>query len=64
MRILVVGAGAIRGYFVGRLLEADQSVTFLGPRRRTRFESHLSDQIVQEMWQKWVFLSAPVRPGG
>jgi 2-dehydropantoate 2-reductase len=29
MRILVVGAGAIGGYFGGRLLEANQDVTFL-----------------------------------
>jgi len=24
----------------------------------TRFASHVSDQIVQEMWEKWVFLAA------
>src|SRR5688572_29343537 len=29
MRFLVVGAGATGGYFGGRLLEADQDVTFL-----------------------------------
>src|SRR6195952_3326652 len=29
MRILVVGAGAIGGYFGGRLLQAGQNVTFL-----------------------------------
>src|SRR6201999_2063434 len=29
MRILVVGAGAIGGYFGGRLLEAGRDVTFL-----------------------------------
>jgi len=29
MRILVVGAGAIGGYFGGRLLEAGCNVTFL-----------------------------------
>src|SRR5262245_22811830 len=29
MRFLVVGAGAIGGYFGGRLLEAGQDVTFL-----------------------------------
>jgi 2-dehydropantoate 2-reductase len=34
MRILVVGAGAIGGYFGGRLLEADQDVTFLVRPRR------------------------------
>jgi 2-dehydropantoate 2-reductase len=37
MRILVVGAGAIGGYFGGRLLEADRDVTFLvRPRRRAQ----------------------------
>ena len=36
MRILVVGAGAIGGYFGGRLLEAGRDVTFLvRPRRAT-----------------------------
>src|SRR5215471_1031167 len=34
MRILVVGAGAIGGYFGGRLLEAKQDVTFLVRLRR------------------------------
>jgi 2-dehydropantoate 2-reductase len=34
MRILVVGAGAIGGYFGGRLLEAKQDVTFLVRARR------------------------------
>ena len=29
MRVLVVGAGAIGGYFGGRLLQAGQDVTFL-----------------------------------
>ena len=29
MRILVVGAGAIGGYFGGRLLQAGNDVTFL-----------------------------------
>ena len=29
MRVLVVGAGAIGGYFGGRLLEAGRDVTFL-----------------------------------
>src|SRR5271170_5335878 len=37
MRILVVGAGAIGGYFGGRLLEAGRDVTFLvRPRRRAQ----------------------------
>jgi len=35
MRILVVGAGAIGGYFGGRLLEAHQDVTFLVRPRRS-----------------------------
>ncbi len=35
MRILVVGAGAIGGYFGGRLLEAKQDVTFLVRTRRS-----------------------------
>ncbi|MGC9945863.1 MAG: 2-dehydropantoate 2-reductase [Bryobacteraceae bacterium] len=34
MRTLVVGAGAVGGYFGGRLLEADQDVTFLVRPRR------------------------------
>ncbi len=34
MRILVVGAGAIGGYFGGRLLEAGRDVTFLVRARR------------------------------
>jgi ketopantoate reductase len=34
MRTLVVGAGAIGGYFGGRLLEANQDVTFLVRPRR------------------------------
>ena len=34
MRILVVGAGAIGGYFGGRLLEPDADLTFLVRRRR------------------------------
>jgi 2-dehydropantoate 2-reductase len=37
MRVLVVGAGAIGGYFGGRLLEAGRDVTFLvRPRRRAQ----------------------------
>ena len=34
MRILVVGAGAIGGYFGGRLLQAGQDVVFLVRPRR------------------------------
>lgn len=36
MRILVVGAGAIGGYFGGRLIEAGRDVTFLVRSRRRR----------------------------
>ncbi len=40
MRILVVGAGAVGGYFGGRLLEANQDVTFLvRPRRAAQLAS-------------------------
>jgi 2-dehydropantoate 2-reductase len=40
MQILVVGAGAIGGYFGGRLLEAAPDVTFLvRPRRPLRQRS-------------------------
>src|ERR1700730_1283656 len=34
MKILVVGAGAVGGYFGGRLLQAGRDVTFLVRRRR------------------------------
>ncbi len=40
MRILVVGAGAIGGYFGGRLLQAGRDITFLvRPRRATELAS-------------------------
>src|SRR5271166_5005678 len=40
MRILVVGAGAIGGYFGGRILQAGRDVTFLvRPRRATELAS-------------------------
>lgn len=40
MRILVVGAGAIGGYFGGRLLQAKQDITFLvRPRRASELAS-------------------------
>ena len=40
MRILVVGAGAIGGYFGGRMLQADRGVTFLvRPRRAAELAS-------------------------
>ena len=40
MRILVVGAGAIGGYFGGRLLEARRDVTFLVRPRRAAQLAH------------------------
>lgn len=41
MRILVVGAGAVGGYFGGRLLEAGRDVTFLvRPRRAEQLAKH------------------------
>src|SRR6202035_3884976 len=40
MRILVVGAGAIGGYFGGRLLEAGRDVTFLV---RPRRQAHMAN---------------------
>src|SRR5580692_13192853 len=40
MRILVVGAGAIGGYFGGRMLQAGRDVTFLGrPKRASELAS-------------------------
>src|SRR3984893_18722703 len=43
MRILVLGAGAVGGYFGGRLAEADRDVTFLvrGPRAAALAENGL-----------------------
>ena len=39
MRILVVGAGAVGGYFGGRLMQAGRDVTFLvRPRRAALIE--------------------------
>jgi 2-dehydropantoate 2-reductase len=41
MRVLVVGAGAIGGYFGGRMLQAGRDVTFLvRPKRASELESH------------------------
>jgi ketopantoate reductase len=41
MRVLVVGAGAIGGYFGGRLLQAGRDVTFLvRPRRAALLAEH------------------------
>ncbi len=36
MRILVIGAGAIGGYFGGRLLEKGEDITFLVRENRYR----------------------------
>jgi 2-dehydropantoate 2-reductase len=45
MRILVVGAGAVGGYFGGRLLEAGRDVTFLvRPRRAADLALRLLDE--------------------
>jgi 2-dehydropantoate 2-reductase len=41
MKILIVGAGAIGGYFGGRLLEKEEDVTFLVREKR---QQHLRDQ--------------------
>src|ERR1700722_19122278 len=41
MRILLVGAGAVGGYFGGRLLQAGRDVTFLvRPRRAAELAKH------------------------
>ena len=41
MRVLVLGAGALGGYFGGRLVEAGEDVTFLvRPKRREQIERH------------------------
>src|SRR5690606_9281743 len=41
MRILVVGAGGVGGYFGGRLAEAGRDVTFLvRPRRKAMLAEH------------------------
>jgi 2-dehydropantoate 2-reductase len=41
MRVLVVGAGAIGGYFGGRMLQAGRDITFLvRPRRAAELASH------------------------
>ena len=55
MRILVVGAGAIGGYFGGRLLEAGRDVTFL-----TRLRLRPTRCIGWHGWCKW----SPVEPAG
>lgn len=40
MRILVVGAGAVGGYFGGRLVQAGRDVTFLvRPKRAEQFRA-------------------------
>jgi 2-dehydropantoate 2-reductase len=46
MRILVVGAGAVGGYFGGRLAEANRDVTFLVRARRAEEIKEKGLQIV------------------
>ena len=46
MRILVVGAGAVGGYFGGRLAEANRDVTFLVRARRANEIKEKGLQIV------------------
>ena len=47
MRILVVGAGAIGGYFGGRLLQAGNDVTFLvRPKRASNSQAQASSSKV------------------
>jgi 2-dehydropantoate 2-reductase len=57
MRILVVGAGALGGYFGGRLLEAGRDVTFLV--RRARSERLAADGLVIRSGMGDVTLPAP-----
>ena len=43
MRILVLGAGAVGGYFGGRLAETDRDVTFLvRPARKALIEARMA----------------------
>jgi 2-dehydropantoate 2-reductase len=49
MRILIVGAGAIGGYFGGRLLEAGRDVTFLVRPGRAE-ELDRSGLVVRSHW--------------
>ena len=49
MRILVVGAGAIGGYFGGRMLQAGRDVTFLvRPRRAGDFYCDIAEPVTSE----------------
>jgi 2-dehydropantoate 2-reductase len=59
MRILVVGAGAIGGYFGGRLLEAGRDVTFLvRPRRAAELAS--SGLVIKSAAGNFALPSPPV----
>ena len=43
MRVLIVGAGAIGGYFGGRMLQAGRAITFLvRPRRASELAAAAS----------------------
>jgi len=58
MRILVVGAGAVGGYFGGRLLEAGRDVTFLvRPRRATELAA--SGLIIRSRYGDVTFPAPP-----
>jgi prephenate dehydrogenase len=53
MRILVVGAGGIGGYFGGRLLEAKREVTFLvRPHRQAQLAEVRAPEGVRRPTQK------------
>jgi ketopantoate reductase len=71
MQILVAGAGAVGGYFGGRLTQANRDVTFLVRAKRAEeikanglqiVSPHgnvtNSGNILQDMWEKWVQIAA------
>ena len=51
MRILVVGAGAVGGYFGGRLVEANRDVTFLVRAQRAEQINREGLQLIESPWQ-------------
>lgn len=59
MRILTVGAGAVGGYFGGRLLEAKQNVTFLVRSERAKKLAHSGLMIKQPDGSKITLPSPP-----
>ena len=65
MRILVVGAGALGGYFGGRLLAAGKDVSFL-LRPADGAPLFIVDTWARagESWRLQVRYAAPVAPGG